>query len=270
MFSKIVKVSPRMLRYYEKNGLFFPEKIDKTSGYRLYSSRQIPLISKILAFRDMGFSVEEISEIIDQFEHIENLKDFLTNKREEVQLNIVEEEKKITRISNFLEKINSGNKSVNCSNVVLKSVPSTYALTLKEIVPDYSFQEQLWTKLFQFIQEENIYSLLEGTVVTIYYEEFDKVDGVEIEVGVVLKEEYLSKGDFTFKVLEETELVASIVGQGPYEYVLPEGELLLAKWIEENDFSIVGNERVFGIKHPFNEEDVSKYCTEIMFPIKNK
>jgi DNA-binding transcriptional MerR regulator len=34
-FSQLVKVSPRMLRYYEKSGIFYPAEIDKVNGYRL-------------------------------------------------------------------------------------------------------------------------------------------------------------------------------------------------------------------------------------------
>lgn len=54
-FSKMVRVSARMLRYYEKCGLLYPAKIDSFTGYRLYNAAQIPILNKIAQLRDMVF-----------------------------------------------------------------------------------------------------------------------------------------------------------------------------------------------------------------------
>jgi DNA-binding transcriptional MerR regulator len=43
-FSKLIRVSPRMLRHYEKCGLLNPAKIDTYSEYRLYTLRMVTLI----------------------------------------------------------------------------------------------------------------------------------------------------------------------------------------------------------------------------------
>ena len=48
-FSQLVKVSPRMLRHYEKCGVFYPAEIDRGNGYCLYSSTQVPLLIDIIA-----------------------------------------------------------------------------------------------------------------------------------------------------------------------------------------------------------------------------
>lgn len=66
-FSKLVRVSARMLRYYEQCGLLKPTEIDKFTGYRLYSTEQIPMLFRITELRDMGFSVEEMLEILPRF-----------------------------------------------------------------------------------------------------------------------------------------------------------------------------------------------------------
>ena len=61
-FSKLVRVSPRMLRHYEKCGLLNPAEIDRFTGYRQYSAAQIPLLTNIVTLRDLGFlAVNSIS-----------------------------------------------------------------------------------------------------------------------------------------------------------------------------------------------------------------
>lgn len=55
-FSKFVRVSARILRHYNKCGLFQPAEIDKMTGYRFYSAKQIPMLNQIIALRDNGFT----------------------------------------------------------------------------------------------------------------------------------------------------------------------------------------------------------------------
>lgn len=52
------------------------QEVSKVNGYRLYSAMQIPLMLKIIALRDMGFIIDEISSILDSYKDVENLKIF--------------------------------------------------------------------------------------------------------------------------------------------------------------------------------------------------
>ncbi|MCL2560362.1 MAG: ATP-binding cassette domain-containing protein [Turicibacter sp.] len=79
-FSKLVRVSARMLRYYDKNGLFTPAEVDPFTGYRLYSAKQIPLLMKIVALRDMGFGVEEMEEVL-LFDNDKKIQDYTAEER---------------------------------------------------------------------------------------------------------------------------------------------------------------------------------------------
>ena len=62
-FAKLMDISPRMLRHYEKQEFLFQMKLIKT-GYRYYSAHQIPLLKQILLLRDSGFKVEEMAETL--------------------------------------------------------------------------------------------------------------------------------------------------------------------------------------------------------------
>ena len=269
-FSQLVKVSPRMLRHYEKCGLFFPAEIDKVNGYRQYSAMQIPLLLRIVSLRDMGFSIEEISDILDSFEDKDNIDKVLGNKFTEIEAKIAEENRKIERLKGTLERIEKGNYTTTCQNVVLKEIPKIKVLSLREIVPDYSFQEELWGRLYTFIGENGLELLLDGPVIVIYHEMQYKEKDVDIEVTVTVKEMRESKGSFVFKELEEMDFASTVICNGSYEKILPEGEAVLAKWIEDNGYEIIGSERGYGIRHPGNEQDPNNYLTEIQFPVVKK
>lgn len=266
-FSQLVRVSPRMLRHYEKCGLFYPAEIDKVNGYRLYSATQIPLLLRIISLRDMGFSIDEISDILDNFEEKGYIEKVLNGKSTAIEASIAEEQRKMERLNATRERIEKGNYSTTCRNVVLKEIPKIKVLSLREIVPDYSYQVALWEKLYAFIGENGLYPLLGENVIAIYHEMEYKERDVDIEVAVTVKELRENNGGFIFKELDAV-LAATVICDGSYEKILPEGEAVLAKWVEDNGYEIKGSERAYGIRHPGNEQDPHNYQTEIQFPVQ--
>ena len=59
-FSKLSRVSVRMLRHYDDIGLLPPARIDRFTGYRYYNPDQLPVIGRITALKDMGFQLADI------------------------------------------------------------------------------------------------------------------------------------------------------------------------------------------------------------------
>lgn len=60
--AKLTSLSPKMIRYYEKYGLF--QATTRTeAGYRLYSDQDIHALNFIRSARDLGFSLKQIKEL---------------------------------------------------------------------------------------------------------------------------------------------------------------------------------------------------------------
>ena len=62
-FSKLSRLSVRMLRYYDASGLLTPAVVDPFTGYRYYCEEQLPTAGRIAALRDMGFPLSAIDAI---------------------------------------------------------------------------------------------------------------------------------------------------------------------------------------------------------------
>ncbi len=62
--AEIAGISVRTLHHYHRIGLLAPEEITP-SGYRLYSDRELERLQQILFFKEIGFSLPDIREILD-------------------------------------------------------------------------------------------------------------------------------------------------------------------------------------------------------------
>ena len=61
--SEIAGVSTRTLRYYDEIGLLKPARVS-SSGYRIYGKKQVDILQQILFYKELGISLDEIKEII--------------------------------------------------------------------------------------------------------------------------------------------------------------------------------------------------------------
>ncbi len=61
--ARILGVSTDILRYYERKGVVTPEK-DETNDYRYYDSWHINFLMDCLWFKNYGFSIEQIADMV--------------------------------------------------------------------------------------------------------------------------------------------------------------------------------------------------------------
>lgn len=80
-FSKLSRVSIRMLHHYDEIGLLKPVQIDHFTGYRYYKEEQLTTAGRIRALKDMGFGLTHIGEILSCYEDYVKLEEYLCNKR---------------------------------------------------------------------------------------------------------------------------------------------------------------------------------------------
>lgn len=63
--TKLTGVSARTLQYYDQIGLLKPTELTQT-GYRLYDDESLQKLQHILFFKELGFTLREINQLISQ------------------------------------------------------------------------------------------------------------------------------------------------------------------------------------------------------------
>ena len=263
-FSKLVRVSARMLRHYDKYGLFHPAEVDRFTGYRLYSVGQIPLLTKIVTLRDMGFGVEEIEEILPFYDDVGYMQKALERKTGEIESVIAAEQGKLDRIAAMSGQIGEGNKKM-VYEVELKELPAVKVLSLRETVPSFESETAQWEKMWAFVKETGV--VCDKTGYSIYHDEEYKETDVDMEIAVPVTVFGEVVTGFAYKELEAIPLAATIRFPGPYENYNKAMEKL-ALWIEENGYGFDGLIRGHGIIMPGEGVAVEDWLIELQVPVK--
>jgi DNA-binding transcriptional MerR regulator len=64
-FSRATHLSIKTLRHYHDRGLLVPSEVDPGTGYRRYTTDQIPAAQVIRRFRDLDMPLEQIQAVLD-------------------------------------------------------------------------------------------------------------------------------------------------------------------------------------------------------------
>lgn len=130
-FSKLSRISIRMLRHYDEIGLLVPESVDEFTGYRYYSEEQLLTANMINALKDMGFSLSVIAEILKAYNDPKTLKGYLLLKQAELK-ELAEKTGRQLRVLEATISRMGKDDSVMEYSVVLKEIPQRYVASLRK------------------------------------------------------------------------------------------------------------------------------------------
>lgn len=266
-FSKLVRVSPRMLRHYEKCGLLYPAEIDKFTGYRWYSAAQIPLLTHIVVLRDMGFSIDEIGDILPHFDDTAHMDRILREKSGEIQAAMHAESLKLERIEALRESLMKEYTEMKY-DVVLKEIPAAKVLSLREVLPSYNHEGTLWAKMGGFMAKHGIACpATEQSGYSIYHDDDHRDTDVDVEIAIPVTTLGKDAEGFVYKELDAMPLAATLRFAGPYDGYA-DAIAALASWIEENGYAMAGLVRGVSIRTDADQTDPQNFLTELQIPVK--
>ena len=155
-FSKLSRVSVRMLRHYDEIGLLKPAEIDRFTEYRYYREDQLPTAGRIAALKDMGFSLADIVRILEVYDDRDQLEQFFSARQKELEAISQDTAHKLTLLDAARKRLR---KEEDMSyNVTIKTIPERYAATIHMTLPRYEDEGMIWGKL----AEETCRMIMEG------------------------------------------------------------------------------------------------------------
>jgi len=269
-FSTIARVSGRLLRYYDEIGLLRPARIDPESGYRFYSTEQLPRLNRILALKELGLTLDEISRLLEDDLPLDEMRRMLTVKQAEMEQALGDGMRRIRSIQLRLKQIEEAGGFTEY-DIVLKPIPAHRILGSRQIVLNTEQGFQLAMQLAQQIPEQVGPEKLDRFVVTLFSEEW-KQENLDVEMGYILateppgRLELPGEQELTVREVPATENAATYITRGALEY----GDVAynaVGTWMEANDFRFGGQFREVLLEPP-DPDHMDELSREIQVPVE--
>jgi DNA-binding transcriptional MerR regulator len=265
-FAQIAQVSQRQLRHYDQLGLLKPRHVDAESGYRFYSASQLPRLNRILALKDLGFSLEQIGPLIDDEIGADELRAMLRLKLAQTEQALREGASRLRQIESRIAQVEAGH-AMQDYDVVVKSTQATPYLSTRAACE--SMEEAVaMLRLVAVEGARQVRAALRQNLVVVARPDFAG-DALDLEFGFALTRPSnasvrLSGGYvMAMSELPEVDAMATLVRSGP-DYQSHNAFGALATWIETNGYEISGPCREVFVEPPnFSGDSV----VEIQFPI---
>lgn len=233
-FSKLSRVSVRMLRHYDEVGLLAPSEVDPMTGYRYYSERQLITAGRIAALRTR---LEALAA--DTAQKLRLLDTARERLRKEADMNY---------------------------NVTIKTLPARYAACVRMTIPCYEAEGMVWDVLCRetdhmpLVPDDPCYCS-----VTFLDEEYKERD-VLIEASKTVRGRYPDTEYVRFRTLPPVTY-AGCVFRGSYAQI-SDVIAAVAAWVTANGYESAGP--MFDIYHvsPHETQNPDEFVTEVCFPVR--
>ena len=264
-FSKLSRVSIRMLRHYDEIGLLKPVWIDPDSGYRYYAPEQLPIAGRITALKDMGFGLTAIGEILPCYEERDALQRHLRCKQAELQALSEQTAYRLRLLETAMRRLRKEDETMNY-DVTIKTFPPRSAATVRMVIPAYAQEGMLWNILMEeTAQLHLVYGDPCYSCAVFHDAEYREAD-VDVEIQMDVKGSYPDTEHVRFRTLPEIT-VACATCKGSYEHM---GGInaAVAAWAADNGYEFDGP--MFNIYHvgPAQTTDPEAYVTEVCYPVR--
>jgi DNA-binding transcriptional MerR regulator len=264
-FARLSQVSVVTLRYYDEMDLLKPVKADTFTGYRFYSADQLPRLNRILALKDLGFSLDQIKLMLADGLASEQLRGMLTMQRREVEKRLADEGERLRRIEARLRQIEMEDKMPKY-DVVIKNTPAMLVVSRRMTIPTNDqvpqYLNPAFTEAYDYVHKQGAKDT--GPCLTLWHSPSDVYENEDVEAIVPIDRPL--KGTDRVKVYElPSTQVAAVVHQGNFED-FTQGHAAILEWIDANGYRIVGPYREIYIKH--DKGDLSNSTTEVQFAVE--
>ncbi len=250
-FSKLAQVAVPTLRYYDQLGLLKPAHVDKFTEYRYYTVEQLPRLNRILALKDLGFSLEQIERLVNENVSVQELRGMLLMRQADAERQVLEEQARLARVAARLREIEEEGKPSQYDIVTKSVAPQWIVSTRQNVAHADEMGELCWNlhgQLRAWSVEHNLHPLAPPApqLVNLYYNsEYTETD-LDLEAAVLIsppqKTRKKQDAPYTVRELQGEKLVASGLHRDEMREI-PKLIQALLTWVSVNNYEVIGPAR---------------------------
>lgn len=264
-----------MLRHYDEIGLLKPAWVDPANQYRYYSADQLPRLNRIVALKDLGFSLEQIATLLKEDLSTEQLKGMLKLRRAELE---AEQEAVAGTLAQIDARLNRLQVKAFTPGyeVTIRSIPTQRMAGIRQRIKlGSSSVSDLFEELETYVAGFGARAPLPP--VMLYHDEDYPEGGEDIEVMVPIERRVPPSDRISVRDLEAVERMACLVHTGGYDRLWEAFSVLLG-WVESNGHGITGPTREvflrfgadqmgYSLPDAYVTDKSEEYVTELQIPV---
>jgi DNA-binding transcriptional MerR regulator/effector-binding domain-containing protein len=135
-FARMGTVSIRTLRHYDEIGLLRPAHVDPETGYRSYSADQLGQLNRIIALKDLGFSLTQTGKLLSGIT-VEELRGMLALRRAQLEQELEEYTSRLLGVEARLRYI-EGEDAMPADDITVKKIPAMGVVAIGATAPGYA------------------------------------------------------------------------------------------------------------------------------------
>ncbi len=263
-FARHGQVSVRMLRHYDAVGLLRPARVDPATGYRFYTAAQLAPLNRLVALKELGFTLEQVGRMLDPGPGPAELRGMLTLRRAELAQRIAADNARLTDVEARLRIIEKEGVMPE-QDVVLKSVAAVRVARATGVAASFEPQaispviQPLFGDLSDRLAEAGI--AIAGPAIAYYDARDDGTVGVHACVPVNVEPD--AAPGFSIVDLPAFAKVATTVHHGDVAGIGSAWQAL-GRWVEDNGYRTAAPVREVTLEWT---PDPAGWVTELQEPI---
>ena len=265
-FARHGRVSIRMLRHYDAIGLLRPARVDQSSGFRFYKAEQLSRLNRIVALKDLGFTLQQVRTILDEDVSTEELRGMLRLRRAELEAALAETASDLAQVEARLRSIeNEG--SMPQEDVIIRPLPAIYLAELSGTAASFSPDDtgpligRLFDELRRLLDSAGITPVGPRTV---YFKTPEEGEyGIVVHAGLPVSPGVTEGQDFQVVSLPPVERAATIVHRGMIHGFLSTSQLLV-RWVDAHGYRFDGHAREVTLN---SSENPDEWVAELQAPV---
>jgi DNA-binding transcriptional MerR regulator len=264
-FARHGRVSVRMLRHYDATGLLRPAHVDPASGYRYYEASQLARLNRIIALKDLGFTLEQVRTLLGQQVSAAQLRAMLQLRQAELHSRIQADTARLAQVEVRLAIIEKEG-AMPAEDVQLKPIAPVRVAELSAVAASFEpaaitpVIQPLYGELCRRIDDAGLTPCGPGIA---WYEDAPDGAGVVVHATLPVNADPGPVGGFEVVDLPAIGQAATMVHRGSMDNCMASYQAL-AQWIEAHGYRSAGYARELYLDCP---QDQDKWVTELQEPI---
>lgn len=265
-FARLAQVSIKTLRHYERLGLLRPEAIDRFTSYRYYALEQLPRLNRILALKDLGFTLGQVRGLLRTDLSSDELRGMVRLRHAELQEQVETVQARLARAEARLRQIEREGRLPSVE-AVLKSAPAQRVVGWRTHLGDVA---EVPSRLAALLCRASTFGWTpseDHPPLAIYYDLGEHSRGLDVELALPCDLSVQATGLGELHTLPAASQIACAIHNGPFD-ALPQTYAVLLPWIVAGGLRVAGPGREAYLRLP-QASSPSVCVTEVQFPVEN-